>query len=270
MSHRSHKKPRINKLYSLYVWHRYLGLSAAILVLILAVTGLMLNHTERFQLDQSYVKSNWILDWYKVKLPSKLKSYQVAGQWITQIDNTVYFNQQVLSGHYAQLHGAVELNEMLIVALDDNIILLTADGELIEKLGSMHGVPESISKIGLLNNTRLAVLAHGEVYVADEDLLSWDETEIDTENVKWVDTTELPDAMKNRFFSNYRYHVLPVEKVVLDLHSGRFMGSNGVFIMDAAAIIMALLAISGSSIWIIQVRKRKQNRRKAKRRGGIA
>lgn len=138
MSRRHHKKPRINKLRSLYVWHRYFGLTAALLVLVLALTGLMLNHTERLKLSQSFVQSDWLLDWYKIQLPSEPISYHVAGQWITQIESDLFFNEQRIENDVSQLHGAVELNDMIIAAAGDVVLLLTDDGELIEKLDGTH------------------------------------------------------------------------------------------------------------------------------------
>lgn len=265
MSHRSHNKPRKNKLFSLYIWHRYLGLTAAVLVLVLSVTGIMLNHTERFKLDEYYITTNWLLDWYKIKLPNKINTYQASEQWMTQMGHVLYFNEQSLDEEIAQLHGAVGFNGMIVVAVDESILLFMPSGELIEKLDSFHGVPRNLTAIGITNHSLVAVKAHGELYVADEDLLTWVEVDDSKIRVDWVKAVALPESMKSFFSRHYRQNILSREKVVLDLHSGRFFGSNGVLIMDAAAIILCFLAISGSSIWIIQTLKRKRKIRNAKR-----
>ncbi|HFE38289.1 MAG TPA: hypothetical protein ENK06_07730 [Gammaproteobacteria bacterium] len=260
MSHRSHNKPRLNKLSSLYIWHRYFGLSAAFFVVILAISGLLLNHTERLGLDRSYVKSNWILNWYHINPPKQLKAYKAASQWITQVGSNLFFNQTLIEKEISSLYGATSFNDMIVVAVDDHIILLTAEGELIEKLGNVHGVPVSLSAIGLAeNNQLLALQAHGELYVTDEEILSWGHKNVD---VTWATSTPLPSAMKSAFLDNYRQGILSIEKVVLDIHSGRILGSGGIYVMDAAAIILLFLALSGSSIWLIQMRKRKQRNRK--------
>ena len=44
-----------------------IGLFAIALVIILAITGIMLNHTEAFKLDERYIKASWLLDWYGIK-----------------------------------------------------------------------------------------------------------------------------------------------------------------------------------------------------------
>ena len=61
-----HPKPRIKQLRSLYLWHRYIGLAAALFVIVLTVTGLLLNHTEELGLDSSSVQSDTLLDWYGI------------------------------------------------------------------------------------------------------------------------------------------------------------------------------------------------------------
>ena len=42
---------------------------------------------------------------------------------------------------------------------------------------------------------------------------------------------------------------LPVERVLLDLHSGRIFGKPGVYVVDAAAILFLVLAASGVWLW---------------------
>jgi uncharacterized iron-regulated membrane protein len=59
------------------------------------------------------------------------------------------------------------------------------------------------------------------------------------------------DAKLERALQNhYRSEVLPLERLLLDLHSGRFFGSAGPWIMDAAAVLLVLLALSGTWIWL--------------------
>lgn len=98
--------------------------------------------------------------------------------------------------------------------------------------------------------------------MADEDLLAWEEIEDGDVSLTWAKPQALPRDMKETFAAKYRKHILSFEKVVLDLHSGRILGNYGIYVMDAAAVIMLFLAISGSSIWIIQNRKKRQHKRK--------
>ena len=67
------------KLKSLYVWHRWVGLVAALFVIVLAVTGLALNHTEELQLDARHVRTAWLLDWYGISLPDEVPAWRAGG-----------------------------------------------------------------------------------------------------------------------------------------------------------------------------------------------
>lgn len=42
---------------------------------------------------------------------------------------------------------------------------------------------------------------------------------------------------------------LTLERVTLDLHSGRIVGIGGVYFMDIVAFLMIVLSITGLSIW---------------------
>ena len=43
------------KKFTAFLWHRRIGLVAIVLVIILAITGIMLNHTEELKLDESEI-----------------------------------------------------------------------------------------------------------------------------------------------------------------------------------------------------------------------
>jgi len=59
----------------LYKLHRYLGLSSAIVLLMLSLTGIALNHTEDLNLDSLMIDSKVILDWYGIKSSETLNSF---------------------------------------------------------------------------------------------------------------------------------------------------------------------------------------------------
>jgi len=57
---------------------------------------------------------------------------------------------------------------------------------------------------------------------------------------------------------------LPMERIMLDLHSGRILGRAGVYIMDAAAIGFLVLAASGVWLWVrrrTSIRTHKQKKK---------
>ncbi len=256
-----HKKSRIKKLSSMYIWHRYIGVSAALLVALLAATGLMLNHTETLQLDSRYVSNNWLLNHYGIHAPSDIRSYQLHGHWLSQWGERLFLGQTDIGETREKLRGALFYNDMLVVALKNEVWLLTPRGELIEKLDRNESIPPGISSIGITHQGQVAVMAAQGVYTADRDLLIW--LPAPKAITVWANSTNLPDPLYHHLLEKYRGHGLSLERIILDLHSGRIFGSYGVYIMDTAAILMLLLSFSGSWIWIIrQIRSRQRRQQK--------
>ncbi len=67
--------------------------------------------------------------------------------------------------------------------------------------------------------------------------------------VSWA-TAAPPDQELARALRNtWRGTGLPLERVLLDLHSGRILGEAGVWLVDAAALLFLLLAASGLWLW---------------------
>lgn len=247
---RHHRRKQRLKLSSFYVWHRYMGVSAALVVLIVAVTGLLLNHTEDFQFDQEYIQSDWVLDWYGIRAPDTLQTFLAGDRYVTLMGEHLYLNRREIEGNYRKLVGALLFEDMFIVAISNNILLLTPRGELIEQLQDKDGVPANIKQIGVdANGTLIAQTNHG-YYQPDTNFLDWKKSATEPINVHWSKPGPLEPRLKNALQHHYRGEVLPVERVILDLHSGRFFGHLGPWIFDAAAMLLILLSLSGGWIWL--------------------
>lgn len=238
------------KLRSLYVWHRYMGISAALIVLVVAFTGILLNHTEDFQFDSQYVKSEWILDWYGIRPPDELLSYPAGNRFVTLMGDHLYLNRREIPGEFHDLVGAVSLHDMFIVAVSDSILLLTERGEIIEQLRSNDGVPAGLTRIGLDTAGRLVTEGSHDTYQPDSDFLKWQRWDHQTGSINWTTPGRLPENLKSALQQHYMGEVLPTERVLLDLHSGRILGRLGPWLFDIAALFLILLSLSGTWIWI--------------------
>ncbi len=258
---RHRKKPRLRKLRSMYIWHRYIGVSAALLVILLAITGVLLNHTEALQLDSRYVRNGWLLDHYGIHAPARVRSFAVQERWLSQWGERLYLDDTEVGRSDRPLLGALAHEGMLVAALEGEIWLLTPEGELIEKLGGGEGVPAGMRAIGHTPAGKLAVQAAHGIYVADAQLLDWRETP--GAQADWIQEQTLPEQRYQRLLEHYRGRGLNLERVILDLHSGRLFGRYGIYVMDAAALLMLFLALSGTWIWgmrHIRNRQRKPGR----------
>ena len=249
MSRQHHRKQRF-KLRSFYIWHRYLGISAALLLLVASVTGILLNHTEELNLDSSFVRSDWLLDWYGVQAPDNLLTYPVGDRFITLMGPHLYLNRKEMEGNYHNLVGAIKSGELLVVAVSESILLLTPRGERVEKLGSEDGVPGGMQRIGIDSEGKPVIQGSHDLYQPDGNFIRWQRVNPGADDVVWSEAVKLAPKLKRALQQHYRGEVLPIERVVLDMHSGRFLGKAGPWLMDAAAVALILLALSGSWMWL--------------------
>jgi hypothetical protein len=247
MTRHPKSRSRAKLLRSLYLWHRYIGLSAALFVIVLSATGLALNHTESLQMDSTHVQSELLLDWYGIQAPDNLGSYSAGPVLFTEVNERVFRDSEIIDGLSAPLVGAIDYQDLIIVATLDQLTLLNRTGELIESIGGAAGVPAGMKAIGITADGALVIHAAHGYYMTDENLLQWSET--DTVEATWSTQSDTPPQLAQAIQANYRGNGLPLERVVLDLHSGRLFGDAGVLLIDAAAILFLLLAISGVWLW---------------------
>jgi hypothetical protein len=257
--HNKHKS-RAKLLRSLYIWHRYIGISTAIFVIVLTFTGLLLNHTDELELDAAYVQSDIMLDWYGINAPGELVSYQADAAYITAVNNKIFWDSKPLLHVSAPLAGVQAFGDLVVIVAAGRLVLFTAGGELVEKLENVAGVPTGIQAIGLSSQGLLAVKTARGNYQADENLLEW--VRADGPEINWSSTQATEPALLRSLQKAYRGTGLPMERIMLDLHSGRILGRAGVYIMDAAAIGFLLLAASGVWLWLRRRTSVKAHRQK--------
>ena len=237
------RKPTI---FTAFLWHRRAGLAAIILVIILAITGIMLNHTEALQLDENYVESSLLLDWYGLEPEGEAISYDIGEHVITVLDHLVFFNSYPVTHTDQAFHGAVKAEQLIVLAFDTELILLTHDGELVERMPTGHSFTD-IKRIGIKYKRPVIETSDPLYYMADEHILDWDV--IINEDIAWADKTTLNQTKMTVLLESFRGRGLTRERVILDLHSGRLFGEYGTYVMDAAAVALLWLSCSGLWVW---------------------
>lgn len=249
------------KKFSFFLWHRRLGLIALALMLILAITGIALNHTESLKLDKQIVESDLIIDWYGLNPKSDPVSYQIKNNIVTQWDKQLFFNTRIVYQTDQLLRGAVIFNNMTVIALDETILLLNKDGDLVEEIimdfSNITAITTDIYHVYLKDN-------QNKIYMSDKDIISWNI--VNQSELNWNTPSKLDNKLKLEIKESYRGQGITLERVILDLHSGRIFNQTwGIYLMDASAVIMIWLGLSGSWIWFSRNRKMKSKHHYQKR-----
>jgi uncharacterized iron-regulated membrane protein len=239
--------PRLRRQINLA--HRHLGLVAALIVALLALTGLLLNHAEDLDFLEHPVRSELLLDWYGLSPDGELASFPAGRYWAVGLERGIYVDARYVAASEAPLIGAAALDDFLVLATHDSLLLVTADGEanLIDRLQS-ESLPGELRRIGRGADGQLWVEAADGVHRADRDLLSWGGV-APSEPVRWSAAAELPPEQRRAVLESFRGEGLPLARVIADLHSGRILGSSGHLLMDGAALVLLLLTGSGFYNW---------------------
>jgi len=207
----------------LHRWHRRFGITIALIVLLLVITGILLNHTTELDLGHRYINSAWLLDWYEIKPDKPPVNYRVDDINVTLMGDRLYFNEYELLESVRQLHGAVALDAMVIIGLDSQLLLVDRRGQLIDQLDGMDGVPSGMRQLGVDQNKQLIIrAAHGD-YRLDFRSIHWEEE--DKIQAQWSQPGQISPELNQILLDRYRGSGLPVERVLLDMHSGRIFGS---------------------------------------------
>ncbi|MEE9493098.1 MAG: PepSY-associated TM helix domain-containing protein [Gammaproteobacteria bacterium] len=247
MSHAHHRKKRF-KLKSFYIWHRYLGIASAFFLLILSVTGILLNHTESFQLNQKMISSQRILDWYGIKA-AEVTAYPVNEQTIAMLDGQLFLDTQKLHGHYDKLLSAVAKDDLRLIITQPDILLITSTGEIVERLKSTTVALHQTSRAGIDSGGHIVIDTPAGLFSPDADFLQWNRWKDPSKEITWALASKPDKTYSQQLQKQYRSNILPLERVILDLHSGRIFGSIGPWVMDAAAVLLILLSLSGLWMW---------------------
>ena len=142
------------------------------------------------------------------------------------------------------------LQEMFIVALKNKVMLMTEEGEVIEVLSNAHGVPVGIEKVGISDRLSFVLHTKDGNFSVDENFISWEK--LKSSNVTWKVPVESPKEKEEELLSSWRGKGLSLERIILDLHSGRIVGEFGVYLVDLMALLFIALSAFGVWSWTLR------------------
>ncbi len=233
-------------------WHARMGVAVALFFVVLIVTGLALNHTEGLNLARTPIQSEALTRWYGLPAPQLLAVYEAEGQFIATPQIWLYQNHRLPEGG-GPVIGVVRTRDMLVVATALTLSLYTPTGERIDSLRGTALPHTPITGLGHTMNAIVLKTPYG--MFSSVDGVAWQA--ISSGDIVWS-RAQTTDPQTLAHTNPQLVPSLPLERIVLDLHSGRLFGSYGPLLMDAAALVLFVLSLSGA--WI-QWRSWHQKRR---------
>jgi len=236
-------------------WHGRMGVLAATFVLLLAFTGLCLNHVSGWGFDRKALRSPTLLGLYGMAEASTVLSYPLGEAYISASNGQLFYQAEEIARCEGALVGAVTLDStsatQIVVACERELLLFSPSLQLIEKIGVAYGLPVAVKRLGLVDGALLLDTSAG-LFVADLQALSWMAKEDGTlsNSKQWSTAEQAPEALTLTLAESVDSEAITYERLLLDIHSGRILGEWGVYLVDAMALLFMLLAISGVFIWL--------------------
>ena len=240
------KKIRVTKK-SINQIHKFTGIAVCVFLIHLSITGIFLNHTEDLGLDEKYTASPMILALYNISMPSQKESFLVDNIFISRFGDQIFMDNQPIIKSESPIMGAAFSNQILAIALPNEMILLTQEGELIERITSTSELPENIQKLGVSENI-LYLKATNQVWQSSDQAQAWEVS--DSSFNDWSNEVTLPDQQTKQIEIYFSGKGVSLEQFFLDLHNGNIIKNFGKWFLDLIAIFLLLLSISGIWIWL--------------------
>jgi hypothetical protein len=224
-------------------WHRRLGLALLLWLLFVAVTGFLLNHSRDFGFDSKPLPTSVLAAVYGIESP-ETTSFYINGLWLSHVSGNQLYRDREPLGFCQGLKGTAEYQGEIYAACDETIYILTASGELIERINAGLGVPFPITGFGVCDE--LPCLEHGgQSYALNPTYLTWAETDTTLTPARAGETPQGLGAYLRDINSPPDFQI---QRLVRDLHSGAFFGL-GPWLMDLFAISLVAMSALGFSLW---------------------
>lgn len=223
--------------------HRWVGLSLVVFVLYLSISGIALNHAGDLKLESRYISWSWLLDAYGLQVPAPTASFSDLSHRSTLLGERLFLDGRDTGQRESTLTGIATLGSLILVGGEQNAYLFTADGEFVEAIDLDSTLMGPIEQVGRAGD-HAVVRSGGNVYRSDADVAMfevWDDASVG----HWSIATPPGAAEMEVLEAAWRGRGVTIERVLLDLHSGRILSRTGPLLMDLVAVFLIVLSVSG-------------------------
>ncbi len=230
----------------LHKWHRRIGLLASLFIVFLVLTGIALQHSDDLNLPSKFLTNTKLLQYYGIK-PNPITTYQIGNQTISHAGDSIYLSGKPLDIVVDTIHGAIVFNENILVATSNSVIVINTGGNLVDEISKENGLHEYPLGIALGNKQLPVIRGINTYWESDHQLNQWQA--YSGPHPVWTAPTITLPALKQVIEAHDMGQQISLERFLLDAHSGRFFGKYGIYVIDAAAVLLMILAITGIWLW---------------------
>lgn len=216
---------------------------------IACITGLILNHTVDLGLGNRHLTTDWIQKRYGMSLQGKPNAYGLEGKaYAARWDGQLFHRNNTIDDA-SPLVGAVPLRDGTAVVTTSAVHYFGLEGDLIETLDSLTLPAAAIVRAGRTKDLTLVLGTASGDFTSDADLLEFTEKPAGRE-ISWSVPIPPSDSDLKLWKKTYSGDGIPLDRLILDLHSGRFFGTVGKWIYDLTVIGVLVLSATGFILFL--------------------
>jgi hypothetical protein len=248
-NHYPHIKKKRKSFAHIYKWVRKLHYRAGILIsiffIIIALTGIAINHSNHLSLDKSPIPELLADRLYNQKNSINGQGFDTELGWLSLTGYSLYLNDRALHQCSPPLIGALALNSVIYAVCHNELWILTDAGEEVEHL---NVTTTSIHSLGHVDNTLYALSEGDQVHRYDDELGEW-VLDNPSNEIHFAKPQSLPIPIVGAIKKIHVGHTITWERLLLDLHSGRVASHWGIWLVDFVALALLFSSLSGLWMW---------------------
>lgn len=243
----TYKLPRL-----FYRWHRRIGVSAAVFLVWIVISGWLLNHSDSLNLARKEIHSPALAHWYNIHYQIPTQGFMQGNHWLISSDEVLLVDGKKIDAFFTGSVGIAAYKNLIAIASAHEVLLLDDKNQVIDKLDKSSLPLPTITKMGTGCNGIL--ISDNQQHYSSADGLDWQPC---NEGLTWSQQ----QTLNTQQIAQAELQLVPaisLEKLMVDLHTGRFFGRYGAYVVDAVGLCLLLLALSG--IWLFFKLGHKSNR----------
>ena len=221
-------------------WHGLVGAAIVFFLVYLLLSGLPLNHVEILKLDKREVSYPWLMRWYGIHAADPTQGYLLGKSYFSWEDGKWVLDDKLLPSNAGQPVGAVEVRGINYIATSNTLYLYQSDGQLLDKVEKQSLPAYPILALGKMGNN--VMLKTPSAVFASVDGQNWEKSNATGMTLSALQ--ELPADVKRRS-AEILAPGISMQRILLDVHSGRIFGRYAVWVMDVASLVLLGLGLSG-------------------------
>ena len=208
----------------------------------IVISGWLLNHSDSLGLAELRVQSPLLAHWYNLDYTPPQQVFESQTHWLVLADDRPILDGKALAATLNTPVGLAQSGQLVAIADPHQLLLFTGQGQLIDKLADANLPLKNLQHIGtgcdgiaISDNSQTFSTADGIDWQPCTTAISWSAAQAITPGqLTQIEPLLIPP--------------ISAEKLLIDLHTGRFFGRYGALVVDLIGGCLLLLALSG--LWL--------------------